>query len=421
MNINKSSIANICLDECFLFLFILSVFFVPHVASIIHMSIFVAWLFLASLRNVDTVVRAVFCKRMVAAYLFLAMFFMAALLEEGKNGLTYAISSTMTQLMYIVSGVIMFEFYQNQNDMKKNKVIAFLCVVIILITQIAFLVLYNIHSISARHFVAGESWEQYSDIYLASPYGIIVAGTLITVALIYCNFDKAKIDDRKKRIFSTVAVLLLSLNFVIASESTISILIFVAGIGIALIFAVSQKTVNVLFSAVFLFFLIMLFFLNLEDIASYLISFEYSGLVGEKFAAIGKLLIGNADGDSHVIGRLDVYSIGFEAIKKNWLYGNAFEHGVSYSAIYTSGHSEILDTISRFGIIGGGAYLIHLLNFSKRIFCITTSRASIACCIVFLLYAILNQIYYMSAWFSFFFVCPMLIMSLKKEGLEGKI
>lgn len=237
-----------------------------------------------------------------------------------------------------------------------------------------------------------------------------VYGTLLLVVFFF-YIRKAKFSTWNRGVIN-LALAVACIFLVMASYGTAIILLI-------LIFAIILYKKNKFWSAVVLLLLVLGVAYRVEighALASFALQFDAMDSLEGKINDISQMLItgeaaGTLAGDEGRFARM------------GWSIATFFRYpilgGIGKPDAMIGNHSEVLDLLARFGLVGATALLTFMVSFMKDLFQFNTQKVGKQCLqlmlVIYLLVAILDPALYTQQIMPFFCIAPMIEFMYRKE------
>ena len=289
---------------------------------------------------------------------------------------------------------------------------------IIAITVIIFMALsfYSRHEENVARALASNPY-RYGKIAIGGGYGLAYACLIIFILCL----DWLLKRHIRKLVFNIFLILLavLSLMVVVETKSTITLITLVFGTGAVIFLNLIKKRrspVAIILTSVLLIGMAV-FLIYSKDIGTYIAQSTAGAkdIVIKRFHEIGVTLSGDATtGDNlDAVARGNAIMLSIRTFLENPLIGV----GSSYAFLFpttavTGNHSEIFDSLAKFGLIGGVPYFAMVYCIFKEEFKSIKKRLSIAFVLALIFLAFLNPIFIIQLHIVLLFLVPASIMCL---------
>ena len=374
-----------------------------------NLAVFLLWLVSALLLSPRT-----FINTMISKKSFLFGFFLIYIMLTGAFSGDY--SSTLKYIFgftIVVSPIIICDYIITYGNKQISKLILFISLAILSYYSIMTNVMIHRYPTIARQLASG------SDDIMNFYYGLNIGGgySLVygLVFLILVLFIKFKNDKSKNKIFLPFIILFTAT--LINSGYFIAIAITFAG----LIITCFNKGKIKNFILIIIFFILLLtsIVMNVpKQIGNSMISYSlnHDFLLDSKVLEIGNMLSGNKLYDyENVEGRTARIRISVHSFMNHPLIGNGRDTG--YNSASEAGiigqHSEWLDALARYGILGVTILLAFFISSMKALF--PTEKYAVIPFAAFIMLGFLNPILNFSIFYVLF-----LIQKLVQENSLAK-
>lgn len=302
------------------------------------------------------------------------------------------------------------------NESKKTAIDSLKCFIIVFIAFcLISIVYYIINPGTARDMAAHLVEERLA---IGGGYSLAYAAAILGVYL----FSKV-INGRIKKQKYVILIIVICTVLVILTESAITLFAMLIGYVISIITknseehrkAISKITKGV-FVVIVVIFLLSIIMGNKYEIADYILDFT-SGKNDEVIykritEVVNEIVYGKST--RHVDVRSNTLTQSINIIKEYPLFGIGYKYGNVFSIgkyMYNMGnHSEILDSIARYGIIGGYFLLMPYFRTMKLIF-----KKNFGCVVTIFLMMYFNPFISFHTNAIMFFVIPIVEELLKRR------
>lgn len=353
----------------------------------------VLWLIIAFLQRPETFHRELLSSDCGALYLFL---FMILVLCSLLGSLTNGIGNSLRYLSLFCGGLIFRYYRTSESKLKKLVIVTGVCWLFYTVKSILFFE----QNPGAARLIISHQRDAFSSFPIGRAYGLTFGSVIVGTILLILLLSK-KISGIKR--LGCVIGIGLSFFLCVKTESTLTIMIFIVGCTVSVIYRNStNKTRKFVVTLFVLAIFVLLLFLK-GSIGLTLISWNPTGVfnIDERVHEIGKALAYSDYSGVALGGRIEAYFVSINTIFRNPLLGSIFTYGYPTS-VGISGHSELLDVFALYGGIVGITFIIwyknniHSKNYNSTV-------SFFGCEICCWLLIIVNQFAYTAgSWFMFF-------------------
>lgn len=233
-----------------------------------------------------------------------------------------------------------FVFYLNKKEIKETIILLF---ILYLLTSITSILVLNIDSNASRYLATGAKGEytDYLNLRNVGDYSIVYSLVLLIPLLIFL-YKRTIIN----RVMLLIALAIFSW-FIIQAEFMYAILFGI--VAICTIFYSKDITIKKCIGYLALLLLLLIVFSDIiSQLCFYLAENSTSLSIGEKLRSIANFFAGEEMEGADALGRIELYKYSWNKFLESPLIGNFYREG------QIGGHSYILDTMAKFGIIGLG-------------------------------------------------------------------
>ena len=256
---------------------------------------------------------------------------------------------------YVPVVLAFFAVTLNKKETKSTVILFFTLYLITSITSVVVL----LTDVNASRYLATGSKDAYAD-YLnirnVGGYTAVYSSVLLLPLLIFLY--KRKILNR-----FTLLVVVLSLSIFILEASFMYAILF-GTIAVCTIFYSKDATVKKGVGYILGFLIALLLLSNIfSQIFMYLSETADSISMSEKFKSLALIFAGQELEGADAIGRMELYEYSWNQFLKNPLIGNFYKGGK------IGGHSYVLDTLAKYGIVGLGLLVwcyVAIYNFTIK-------------------------------------------------------
>lgn len=250
----------------------------------------------------------------------------------------------------------------------------------------------------------------YSATYASAVLGIVLFNYFL-------SSDKKL---KKKRVFLLIGFILSAIH-VIVTLSTLTLLGLLVGCILSIGFHGNKKNSvkGYLFLGIVILGVIM-FLINAGSVGNWLIQLSSkvnNAVYSKRLYEVG-IYLSFGDETHHMGNRIYTLSTSWETFLKYPLFGMGYKYGNNYTLLYQNGigvHSELLDSLAKYGVVGSLPLFYVLYQQIKRI--IKSSSSSIGIPLVFALIVlfVFNPFISAQTMFMVFLYIPLLIERLENS------
>ena len=333
------------------------------------------------------------------------------------GGIVFALKKALEAAIHF-SMIILFLYYK---DKRGTRSYSFVLTGLLIITFIYMLNAYNAYTsldVNARRIA--DHTGDYGVIAIGGGYGFAYALSLLGVFL-FDALRNGRIQKQSRKILAAVMIVFIAL-VVYETLSTITLVAFVFGLLVSLIILPVRKDPlrgsNAAQVVLFTILVFVILVLLLPVIGNLLISISAGNttVLGDRLQSLGNMLAGAGDGD-YAEGRLSIPLKSINTFLKNPLIGVAHQHGNGfYRPKYfgVGNHSEWVDALANFGLIGGIPYLYIYFKTLKDDYT-GSDQLGLGLAATFLLMGTFNPFRTMQSSIIFFLLIPLLIGAINPK------
>lgn len=302
-------------------------------------------------------------------------------------------------------------YVERKNDMALKKklfvwvTIIWLCIVLISI------ITYSGSEEGGRDFAS-----EHRGLVLGGGYGAAYASAIMSVICFIYLISRKRQMSKKVKICLFFGFIISALH-VFYTMSTITIVAMLLGCLLSIFFCV-PKTRKIHFGAiVFSIALIaacIFFIIDSESIGLWMIKASSrieNEMLSTRLSEVGRFLY--ADEESHHMGsRIYTLRVSWQTFLSNPFIGVGYKYGNTYSLLYQNGvgvHSEFLDSLAKFGIIGSVPYLYFFFSQIKNLVRKSLYRIGVPVFATFLIMFVFNPFLSVQTIFMLCLYLPLLV------------
>jgi O-antigen ligase len=255
------------------------------------------------------------------------------------------------------------------------------------------LIFYSEISDAARILAADSN--ALGNISIGGGYSLAYANTLISIFV----FDVILNRNIKSKTIKLILFLflLISIYVVLKTKSTLTIIWLSFGLILTFFSKRAKNKVRRKSSSplVFIITTIILIFVFHKNIGYFLIdNFRDNDVISMRLSELGRSLSSGIEASEYSEYRLSRYITSISSFFDSILIGNGYKYGYIYkdSLPYMGGHSEWLDALANYGLIGIIPLFLFFYNSLKNNPLITNKRISTSIIIVFILLGTFNPL-----------------------------
>ena len=325
----------------------------------IILSLFLLWLFTAFITDLNTFSKMVLTKPMAFFLVFLLFYFVTLMINASfRDVLKYVAAS-----LILFSPMMIFLYYYTLSDHRYLKFITVSTLIAWGYFALKAIRFYSVNENAARILASDRT--AFDNIAIGGGYGIAYASCFLAVYI----FDFIIRNKFKKKYYTVLAVLAILVLYVVVLEtkSTITIIFLYIGFALDILFRVLIPKIDniriklaLIFGFLIMLILLIVIFYNLKNMGEFILN-SVSGktdVVSKRIEEIGYLLkYGSAETgySSDLNGRIELIKQSFQTFFDNFFIGIGYKYGYSFRDMYRIGvgsHSELVDSLAKFGIIG---------------------------------------------------------------------
>ncbi|MTI70089.1 MAG: hypothetical protein FH751_07555 [Firmicutes bacterium] len=386
------------------------------ISMYISFAMLVLWAIVSILSNTKAFFKSITSKPMIFLYLHLLFLLMTAI---NIAGILQSVK-LMGMALVVFSPLMIYDYYENFN-IKKFKIILYASISAMIIFGIKALVFYSNHRDAARRLATDET--AFGDIAIGGGYQFAFAATIFIVYLVELLINKVIIKKKNKVLVILLIIFLFYL--VLETKSTLTIISLFFGIGLTILNKNPVKVINrkiirtqkrgIRISRIFkiglLIILTMIIIFNIHDIGRFILfNINGSDVVSQRLKEVGVVLANGLYESDYVVYRLDRPMFSMTKFIESPLIGQGYKYGYIYkdSLPYMGGHSEWLDALANYGMIGAFPFFSIFFIFFRRVkkeigMIISTSYIS-----TFILMGFLNPLVVFHTSFVVFLLIPII-------------
>lgn len=339
----------------------------------------------------------------------------------------------MSDIVYWAGNVVAFMFvsyfplflYRKINrDFSLEYKCALLRVILtVWIGLVVYSVIYYIqHPGIARDAIVYQS--QFDNLFIGGGY-YLAYGSVVLAVFVFGILKKGLISSPRIKFGSVVFILLSSLH-VVLTNSTLTMIWLLVGFGLVVLFDTKTNDDNhnkkkwiVIISAIAL---ISIFLITRKYIGSILMDFgDYSStsLYKKRMYELGTVIKGDVY-TRHTLDRLSRPLMSFELFKESPLIGIGYRFGYVFTRMQEYGmgnHSEIVDSLAKYGLLGFlllvGTYYNFIKSIQRKLF----PKESSNWWITMLAMMAFNPFVSMPSLIAVFLIIPLISMVLSEKEL----
>lgn len=318
-----------------------------------------------------------------------------------EYGVSTTVGAILSQLTYFSGFLIIFVCMERIESGFIKRLLFFGTIFIWLYGNVKLIILCHAFPNIGRE-IASHTADFTLVSYIGSPYGIAESTCLISIVLYRFTIDRqCNIGLLSRIVF--LALLGVFSYAVYLTQSTITTLILIGGIGSETIGKVIQSSKSKKKKQMMLVFIILLILILItkNQIGNYLINtFGRANSVFEiRMQELGHLLSGSSV-SSDIVARRELFIQSWMTIWKHPLFGNLYNGGS-----ISGQHSHLVDIISDYGFAGAIPYMLipffEICYLRKKL-----SNYDLAAWLPIVVMSFLNPLRMYQVYFAFFFLIP---------------
>lgn len=383
-------------------------------ANLISIALLVVWVIIATLSSPKSFYYAVTRPQVKALMVFIVFLFTTSMYVGGF----FNSIKLVGQSIFIFSPMVIYSYYANSN-IRKLKLLLKVCLVLFFYFIIKSLIFYTEFENAARQIAADKS--ALGDLAIGGGYSLAYASVIFTIFLTDLMINK-NISNLKIKVLVILSMLLMS-YFVFKTKSTLTIIWLIVGV-LLVLFSKKRRQINDknnllqinkgrtdLSRIILIILSICVTFFIYESIGKFLIeNANENNVVSQRLSELGKSAaygIDNSDYSEYRIGR---YVFSFISFFKSPIIGNGFEYGYIYknSLPYIGGHSEWIDSLANFGLVGSIPFFLIFYFVIKSGRLISRHLASNSYILVVFLLGLFNPLLEFQITFILMLIIPLL-------------
>lgn len=375
------------------------------------------WVTISLLSNYKAFYNAISSKPMLFLYIHL-LFLLLTSIQVASGFQTAKLIGTQ---LVVFSPLLIFEYYK-QFNIAKLKVILYVSVSAMIILAIKALVFYSNHRDAARRLAADQN--AFGSISIGGGYSFAFAATILIVYIFEMLLNKV-IYKRKHKMLS-VLFMVLMLYLVLETKSTLTIISLFFGLGLSLLNRNSVKRIKgkillmdkrrIRFSQLLKVFMIsiltIMVAMNIQLIGRFILSnVNGSDVVSQRINEVGIVLANGFQESDYFLYRLDRPMFSVTKFLESPIVGQGYKYGYIYkdSLPYMGGHSEWLDSLANYGLIGALPFFMVFYISLKKSFQEIGSIISCSYIATYIIMGFLNPLVVFHTSFVIFLIIPSLI------------
>jgi len=357
--------------------------------------LFIFWIFFSFLSNPITLIKFLERKK----YLFLILFYFYYFIGGLISGLSVLDSIKLILGYFILlSPMIIFDFYTSNKKFKSIAILCFVGLGMYVFLSIKTLITLHINPMAARNLASGSlhnaSLGSLAEIGIGGGYDLTYALCILLPFIIIVLKNES---FNKIVFFSAICFIILSIYTIIKSDYGMAFLFTIIGVFFSL-FIFSGKTKRdlliLIISIVVCGILLVLLINPIADLLIYISMFFENSFIGQRLNELGLGFKGYGFGSSTEY-RFDLYLSSFMTFLENPFVGVGFLTQYNYynNLQYIGGHSEWLDFLGVFGLIGSiPLFFVLFINYRETIKKYKNINYQSAIIIVYLLFIVIGSI-----------------------------
>lgn len=257
---------------------------------------------------------------------------------------------------------------------------------------------------------------------LGGGYNAAYGSAILAVVCFYYLIAGKKGISKKVKALLFVGLILSAIH-VFLTMSVITVVAMVLGCLISIFFR-GKKTKRIHFGAI-IFSIVLVsvtifFLIHTESIGMWMMQTSLkidNELISERFAEVGRFLY--ADNESyHIESRLYTLQVSWQTFLSHPVIGIGYKYGNTYDLLYQNGvgvHSELLDALAKYGIIGSIPYLYFFYHQIRSLVDKSLYRITIPVVVAFLIMFTFNPFLSVQTIFMLCLYLPILVELVEKQ------
>lgn len=384
----------------------------------------ILWFFAAYLTDIKAFSSLIKNKVVLAFLIYLLYTLSISLIVENfMTSIGYSLG-----LLTMFFGIFVFNYYYKKYSLIHFEKLIFIFLSIWLYYCWKAIFFFTENENAARDIIS-HSDSQYESIAVGGGYGLGLGAAILGVFSISLIFQKN--NKRRYKVFFSF-IFITSFLLVFQTGSTVILVAMILGILLTVpkliittsFLQESNNKIQFLKMSItsFLFILIIYLWANLASVGKYInsIASNFNPLYESRLQLIGDKLMGKGSSGTLEV-REFLYNKSYETFLDNFFFGTVYINGLSINPLI-GGHSELLDTLAKVGLIGGLSYfLIFIINISIIRYK-TRKFYSASFIFTFVILFLYNPFNFNQANFILFFLIPALsTVFVKKYEKRTKI
>ncbi len=336
----------------------------------------------------------------ILAFAFLLLTDTKTIAEDASNRILKIFFSKFSQYFFMyLPGLLLIRVLKTANEEQTS-------VLLVLLTVLYAIVLYNTFTVILKDPDAIRHWEDFADMEDENigNYYFVYSAPIVIVGISVCM---AKLKGYRKLIcLGMIAVLFL---FLLQASYTLAILIAILGFAIQIFLSLKSPVTKILFVVTAV---IGTFFI--PDLLLFISNNAASSSMTVRFRELYSFFSSGDTSGYNLNGRLTLYGKSIEAFLNSPIIGNR--------RLSFDGHATCLTVLSDTGIIGGIPFYYLLFSMNKRMKALLSENARnfLPAFFCLLLMGFSNPIHAsLPLSFSVWFIVPLIIDTLIKQKGEN--
>lgn len=358
--------------------------------------------------------------------LFFMIFFLFHLVTSAINvtDLKYWVGNVAVYVFVSYFPVILQRNYSMIRDLSFLKRVLRITSYIWLFMVLFSVVYYILHPDTARDAIVFQ--EKYDNLFIGGGY-FLAYGSCILAVFLFGLLRNGVFKVKKEKVIVLAIVALLSIH-VLLTKSTLTTIWLVLGLIMDLLFgmhvssAISRNNKKLVIGVIVL--ALVVGYVGFSDnIGRYLMqTFNYSSdsLYSRRMYELGTVLEGAAR-TRHTLERFSKPAMSWARFLESPLIGIGYKYGYTYSEMKTAGlgtHSEIVDTLAKYGIIGTIPWILLFWNLILSIQKRFRQNATYTWVIILILMMIFNPFISMPSMIALCLIIPVISIIWSQETEE---
>lgn len=378
----------------------------------ISLALFVFWFASALISSREFVTRIVKDKKYI---FFLVADVYAFVSGLSVGGLVFSLKKLVATAL-LFSPILIYCFYKSTEEKRRIRFVLFCLILCWVISSVQAILFYSAHANSAKTLAAD-----------ARAYGDIAIGGGMLLAYATALFASILTDMffQKKKRFWSVCLLILSLYLLVKTESTITLICGIIGIGVSIIGKPEKNQSWKIIKIAVVTLLMVWLLVNLRTVGNGIINLGASigGVFGDRVKSFGYALYGDTANGSYAFERLTKISESFMTFLRNPITGVCYLHGNGFirpEQVGVGNHSAWMDAFANYGILFGSIFILPYALQMKDLLKNSSGIFTYGWIVCFVLMGLLNPIEGFQPNLFLFLIIPLMnqLFIIEKKEME---